>query len=276
MKTRIVLLVLLAIMCSLIILKAGSQNYFEGSYLSASQKAARENKILILNFNTRWCQPCKFIETEVYANQKVQTYAASKAIFFKIDIDDAEGKSFKKEFKIVSLPTTIVIHPNGHIIARKEESMTADIFIAWMSETLEKNGLAQAQLPILSTETITKKIISQEEDNTKIVINNKDQDKAEKIVSDEILAEDKFKEVMKNEVVYTLQTGVFSNEENAKTYVISLKEKFNHSVEAIKWMNENGSILYKIYLGQFETLEEAELFKDYLFNSGITGFICER
>ena len=69
---------------------------------------------------------------------------------------------------------------------------------------------------------------------------------------------------------YSLQLGAFSTKKNAKKYIGNLKQKDN-SLKAFILPNDG---LYKVYLGKFNTYQEAKLKQKYLFNNlNIDSFV---
>ncbi|MHA1149721.1 MAG: thioredoxin family protein [Promethearchaeota archaeon] len=90
-----------------------------------------KNKVIVIDCWTEWCGPCKMygpIFEQVY-----KEYLDNDVIFIKVNIDELQG--FAQHFRIMSIPTTIVIK-NKEIIAQELGLLSKDRL-----ETLIEHGL---------------------------------------------------------------------------------------------------------------------------------------
>ena len=72
---------------------------------------------------------------------------------------------------------------------------------------------------------------------------------------------------------YYVQVGAYSQFENAKAEAEKLDETFNQGASISDEILSQGKTIYKISLGSFQTLEEAQLFQELLKQHKINGLI---
>ncbi|MFA4952776.1 MAG: thioredoxin family protein [Candidatus Pacearchaeota archaeon] len=89
-------------------------------------------EIKILDFTGKWCSSCivldKMMESEIIPKYK------NKVKFIKIDIE--EGENLIKQYKILSVPTLILLKNNKEIW-RKSSSITKDEVIKELNKALK-------------------------------------------------------------------------------------------------------------------------------------------
>lgn len=77
-----------------------------------------------------------------------------------------------------------------------------------------------------------------------------------------------------NKKGYSIQTGVFSNEDYAKDLQNQLQSAGKES--SIEKINKNGEIYYRVSVGNYETRDEAEKDSKELKSKGFEAIIIER
>ncbi len=251
---------------------------FNGTYNAARQKAVLEKKVLVLQFTAKWCQPCKYMEKEVFSNLSVQKLIQQKIVLLKLNIDDPRNEELKKEHKVTVLPTLIMMRASGKILARAEQSFNPESFIAWAEENINPNTVSKV-------------------DPTPSMDPNDSADPAGINASDDL---DDFKELEEDDMIatstgnssldrdiqaspkvvkdlntYGLQTGVFSSKDNAELFGMKLLEQHQLDVRIAEETRKEKK-LYKVIAGTFESLQEALLYRDYLQSKRITSVIVDQ
>ena len=99
-------------------------------------KATAENKPVLIDFGAAWCTACKELEHNTFPNPGVRT-EAQRFIAIRVDATDDEAPDTKRlqdKYKVVGLPTVIMLDAAGHEIARINEFVGPDKFIAAMKK----------------------------------------------------------------------------------------------------------------------------------------------
>ncbi|HEY5536828.1 MAG TPA: thioredoxin fold domain-containing protein [Ignavibacteria bacterium] len=96
-----------------------SQVKFEtGSFQEMKDKAAKENKIIMVDFFTDWCKWCVELDNFVYTDPQVAGFANNNFISWKIDAEKGEGVELAKTYNIPSYPSIIFMKSDGTEIDR--------------------------------------------------------------------------------------------------------------------------------------------------------------
>jgi thiol-disulfide isomerase/thioredoxin len=92
-------------------------------------KAARENKMIFFDAYATWCGPCKYLEEDIYTDDKVAAFYNANYINVKFDMEDGEGVQLAKEFAIKAYPTLLFFSPQGKMLHKFVGALEAAPFI---------------------------------------------------------------------------------------------------------------------------------------------------
>jgi thioredoxin-related protein len=214
--------------------------FFDGDFDSAKTKAGSEGKLFFLDFYADWCLPCKWMDQTTFSDSRIASLMNSSYVAVKMNIDQVEGFELKNKFDIQYLPTILIFNSKGKLIDRLEETMPANRLLAVLES---HNNQANKVTITYSTNTSPSKQNTAPSKVTKQFEANKDL--LEGYASDNANR------------IFRLQMGVFDDYENAFTLVNALKEEF---IDPIIVLNDykDGSVRYKIMMGEFSTQDEAE------------------
>lgn len=101
---------------------------------TALAKATSEGKPLMIDFGASWCDACKELEHHTFPDPSVRT-EAQKFVALRIDATDDEDKevnAIKDKYKVVGLPTVIMLDKSGKEVVRFNEFVKPDKFYAAM------------------------------------------------------------------------------------------------------------------------------------------------
>lgn len=153
MKIFNVLLPILAIALSTLSLpqsvKASTQSRLDTdppiseNLLFVKEKAKSQNLEYIVLFTADWCLPCKWMESTTLKDERVSALLKENYLLAKVDIDDFDGFAWKEYYNVGSLPTLLVFSPEGKLLARREESLSASQMIDWLNGTELSFGYLQ-------------------------------------------------------------------------------------------------------------------------------------
>ena len=91
----------------------------------AKARAAREGKLILLDFWANYCTPCRMMEEYTFTNPEAEEYINAHYIPVKVDIQSFDGFDLKNQFKVSLLPTIIVLNSKGVQVGRHEETFSA-------------------------------------------------------------------------------------------------------------------------------------------------------
>lgn len=81
--------------------------------------AAREKKqVVMIDFYTAWCGPCKLLEKNVYRSAAFLP-VTEKMVCYKIDAEKGEGIELAKKYNITGYPSVVFMYADGKEIERK-------------------------------------------------------------------------------------------------------------------------------------------------------------
>ncbi len=254
---------------SIVVLHAADPNsiVFSGSINAAREKACREKKVLILEFTAKWCEPCRMMDKELFSNPSVQDYIQKNVILYKVDIDLPSNKRLKEEHNISVLPTTILMRASGKVLSKKEQTFNPESFISWIDETKQFGS------PVISKE---RERPEDEPLNMLLPSVNEFNDYSDPSGNmEEPLQNGSAKNLNSSapsSAKIYLQSGVFSNKQNAEAQAVKLLALCNQEVR-IAEESQPGKKLYKVQIGRFESLEEAEILASQLHKNRIEAVV---
>lgn len=122
----------------------GEEPFTDLTYAEALKAAAQDNKIVLLDFYTTWCGPCKKLDQTTWNDKKVAKWLAQKAIALKIDAE--KEKKLAEKFRIGAYPTIVLLKPDETEIDRLVGYRDAETFLSEANDALAgKDSLTRAK-----------------------------------------------------------------------------------------------------------------------------------
>jgi len=81
------------------------------SFEDALRKAGAEHKLVLIDFFTTWCGPCKMLDKQTWSDPQVQAVLREKTVALKIDAE--KEPKLAERFNIDAFPSTVLINPDG-------------------------------------------------------------------------------------------------------------------------------------------------------------------
>jgi YHS domain-containing protein/thioredoxin-related protein len=133
-------------------------------YSFARQEAKRLGMPLLIHFSATWCGPCKQMEGETLNSSALTSAFGTQLLALKIDSDENPG--LVEAFRVDSLPTDVIVAPDGKIVFRTSGYQTNSRYLAnvqhWSRQFPNERAAALARLnppakpdqPVASTGTL--------------------------------------------------------------------------------------------------------------------------
>lgn len=100
-----------------------------GNWQTILAKAKQENKLVFVDCTTVWCKPCKWMEANVFTENKVGKFYNENFITIQVDMEKGEGIELRKQYKVNSYPTYLFVDSKGNLIHRDGGAKDAETFI---------------------------------------------------------------------------------------------------------------------------------------------------
>jgi TolA-binding protein len=92
---------------------------WERDYEKAIERARSEKKLIIADMFTDWCELCKKMDAETFAEPQLIKQMADKYVWLKLNTETEEdGERLQKEFAILTYPTILVLDDQGDEVDR--------------------------------------------------------------------------------------------------------------------------------------------------------------
>lgn len=105
----------------------------------ALEEAAREEKLVFIDFYTTWCAPCKAMSKNIFPLEEVGELYNKEFVSIKLDAEKA-GKAAAAKYQVNSYPTYLFLNPDGEVVFRETGSSPMNMFIE-----LGRNVVVSAQ-----------------------------------------------------------------------------------------------------------------------------------
>ncbi len=114
--------------------------YFQNlNYKDALDKAKRNKRKLFIDCYTKTCMPCKYMEKEVFTQEKVGNLLNDKFICLKYDMEEGDGPELCKQFGITAFPTFLILTPEGEIWHKFVGGCGAESFMERVQVSFDDN-----------------------------------------------------------------------------------------------------------------------------------------
>jgi len=108
------------------------------SLATAQKKAKERNALIFVELFADWCGWCHKMEQDVFPSEAFQKATANKVLLRLNTEDNGEGTQLSQRFSITSLPTTILLTPNGTVAGMIRGYAPASEYVRSVNDTEAK------------------------------------------------------------------------------------------------------------------------------------------
>ncbi len=110
-------------------------SFIKAEWKDVLARATNEKKYIFIDAYTVWCNPCKWMDGNVYNTKKAEDYFGERFISLKMDMEKDEGLLFKDKYKVEAYPTYLFFDSTGKIIHRFQGPLEVDDFLKEVANT---------------------------------------------------------------------------------------------------------------------------------------------
>lgn len=216
------------------------------SFEIAKQRAVNEGKLLFVDFYANWCTPCKWMDKTTFTHGEIIDVLNTNYVSIKVDIDTKAGFALKEKFAIGVLPTMLIFNSDGSMVERMQETLSKDRLLNLLS------------FHVHSDNKMDKSHFFNQSPNGYEPSNYQENQEMIDLYSE-------YRATLEQKDTYRLLVGDYNNYETALNKVNEIRDQF---LEEIVVLNEykEGKVWYKVLMGRFGTIGEADDFQKILQN----------
>lgn len=215
----------------------------------AQKKAQDEGKYLFIDFYAKWCTPCRWMDETTFKDERIVNKLMGEFVSIKVNIDEMEGFELKSRFDIQYLPTILIFNHDGKMVERIEETLSPSNLL----EILEKNQAVQAESYASHPLNTSPKQLKNE-------IKSKPNIELSAEEYDQYINGQNTTLKTKN---FQMQLGIYSNIDRANRKAEELQKQLSSSPIVVEDL-VGGNKLYRVLMGSFTSLSEAQSFQKSL------------
>jgi len=237
-------------------------------------KAISEKKLYFVDFDASYCATCRNMDESTYMDKNLADFMAKNVVALRVDVQDFDGVMWSQQYEVDALPTMLIFDQEGKLVKRlvgykSAEQLMGEFKTAQLSSQAKPVVTPQ---PIAPDEPMKRpEQIQRTKTNSFKNGGFKSADMAETPQASGLgLYEVKVnKQASKG---FGVQIAVFSSYKK----VLDQADKFNRKYSKktlIHIDTHNGSTVYKLLLGVFESRSDASFFRNDLRKDNTDGLI---
>ncbi len=107
----------------------------------ALESARKENKVVLVDFYTTWCPPCRQMDAQTWPQERIRDWVAKNAVAIRIDAD--REKELAKRYSVKAYPSMVFMRPDGSERDRLVGFVETGRFVSEADEIARGQGLVE-------------------------------------------------------------------------------------------------------------------------------------
>jgi len=108
-----------------------------GKFEKAKKEAVKSGKIIFVDAYTSWCAPCKWMDANVFNQEKFSKFFNGSFVNLKLDMEEGEGIAFAQEYEVMAYPTFFFLSPTGEVLHKALGGYPSDQLMAIALDALQ-------------------------------------------------------------------------------------------------------------------------------------------
>lgn len=250
--------------------------FIDGRISQVEQLAATEGKLYFVHFTAQWCMPCQWMEKNTFEDPALVQFVNKNYLAVKVDVDQAEGRDYKRQYQVKNLPTILVFNSKGQLKERWETSLSGEKLLNILQkhnvpsnrtaipQIVAKPDILESPRPLFTAMAVPQPTLSSQSLKPETTT----------VASFSPSLKPPRPAVVQSTNAFGIQVGVFSHYNNAVGEIMRLESKLNQPVH-LSSSQHNGKQLYKIIVGRFADRTLASAYLSELRRQSINGIIKE-
>ncbi|MSQ79402.1 MAG: thioredoxin family protein [Flavobacteriaceae bacterium] len=113
-------------------------NFYEGDFETASAKAVRENKAVMVFLYSTTCGYCKYSQEVIFKRDTAYTILNAQFICLKIELKSKEGRKLRNENQPEATPCYLFFDSKGKLLLMMDSFLTAKELATQANKALKK------------------------------------------------------------------------------------------------------------------------------------------
>jgi len=109
------------------------------SWEEVKKKAKELNKPIFVDVHTSWCEPCKWMDKEIFPQKDAGVFFNEHFVNYQVNIERGDGVDFAREHRIAAFPTLLYFNAEGEMSHKVIGSFDVNELIDVANAALDTN-----------------------------------------------------------------------------------------------------------------------------------------
>lgn len=233
--------------------------YYQGSFEALQQEALDRDRPYFVYFYRNGCPACAEMEETTFPNKWLKMYVKARYLpVFKVQAFSLYSDYLTKRYNVASFPQVLLLSPEGKILKRIKDKVSAKALIEEMRLHEKEKGLPEFDMTVF-----------EEDANPELSLQLQAQATFTGMYKFSIRTEEAKPQTL------GVQIGVFSDYKNMVASVLELDQNWHDNIFVATYELE-GKTYFRLLFGTFYSIEHAQSYKRSLqAKYGLHGIIIK-